>query len=87
MHTPFELEVLIHFATSHAPFPRECPILEETCNNFINAGILSVDFNIRTADKSIWSITEKGRAWLTAMLNVPYPTQIWIDEHGRRLEF
>lgn len=82
MSTPNDIEILIHCCCIAAPHPRcDAPAVRETLEQFVADGIAIAD-----QSGQFYGATEKGRAWLAAICNVPYPEQRWIDEHGRVLK-
>jgi len=79
MITPNHLDVLLHYNCTPARHEREdAPAVQEAIELFIADGIL----DCIPASKSGYRVTEKGHAWLCAILSVPYPTQAWLDAAG-----
>lgn len=74
MLTPNDLEILIHYYVSPAEHPR-FNYIRPTIDEFVRNGILE-----RKDDE--YAVTDKGRAWLISILQVPCPTQAWIDKNG-----
>jgi len=80
--SPLALEMLIWFCTRAAeagPFPSL--ITHEPQKEIRNAFL--ADGIIEPWDKDstipVYRATEKGRAWLSIILNTPLPIQVWTD--------
>ncbi len=82
--TPNDIEILIHYHSCPEPHPRiHAPAVEDSIRNFLADGILE----LRKTDKEdTFRTTEKGRAWLQMILDTPYPTLVWVDEKGNKIE-
>ena len=83
MITPNHLDVLIHYNSSPSRHEREdAPAVRDAIRQFVEDGILEP----ARASKSGFEVTEKGHAWLCAILAVPYPTQAWLDAAGNIIQ-
>jgi len=73
--TPCMLEVFLHYYVSPAPHERfSAPAVQESICFFLNNGL----FEHR--DSNIYGVTEKGKAWIDAVLATPLPIAKWIVE-------
>lgn len=71
--TPYNLEVLIHFHCSNAPFPREdASIFAETIEHMVNIGLLEWSDAIPGC-----KITDRGRAHVHFLCMMPLPIKGW----------
>lgn len=81
MSTPNDIEILIHCYTCPAPHPRiEAGAVQETIKRFVSDGI------IEQCGEEFYHTTEKGKAWLESILQVPYPTRAWVDKDNNIIE-
>lgn len=56
--TPFHLEILLHFCTSNARFPREdAPAFHQYAMELVDKGVLLA------VSGCSYEVTEKGKAW------------------------
>jgi len=75
MFSPVEFEVLLHYYYSPEPHPRHnSSAVSDAIHKFRNDGIFT--YTVEPA------LTRKGRAWVKLILNTPYPTECFIDQHG-----
>lgn len=79
--TPLELDVLIHCYVSPAPHPRQ-----DAESVMAACARLYLDEVIEPSDHGGWQTTDKGRAWLAAILRTPMPRQAWVDATGNVIE-
>jgi DNA-binding PadR family transcriptional regulator len=80
--TPNDIEILIHYYVSPNPHPRiDAGAVKQAVQAFVKDGI----FIEADGDKSGYSVTDKGKAWLATILNVPYPKKIWVDGRGNKV--
>lgn len=83
MLTPNDIDVLIHFCVCPAPHERQdAPAVREAIQKFCDEGLLKHE----PLNRSEYSATEKGRAHLAQLCNMPYPTQAWVDANGKVIE-
>ena len=76
--TPNELDVLIHYYVSPKPHDRfDAPAVKDAINDFIDSGV------IEPQGHEHFRLTEKGQAWLKAILDTPIPKQQWVDYTGK----
>lgn len=70
LHTPLNLEILIHFHCIAAPFPRRgAPAVEDGIKYLVANGLL---------DRADYPhVTDKGQFMLQHLLSVPFPVQRW----------
>jgi hypothetical protein len=83
--TPHELEILLFYYYSAADYRNGDypPATKLAIERFLEAGLLTHQgFCIERFDdgnlRSRWSVTEKGRAYVEAILSMPFPEQIWV---------
>lgn len=75
MFSPGEIEVLLHYYYSPEPHPNHnAPVVSDAIHKFRRDGIFT-----NTVEPEL---TLKGQAWLKLILNTPYPTECFIDQHG-----
>jgi len=83
MLTPNDLEILIHYYVYRSPHPRiETPAAIEAIDRFVSSGILIKKESCWVAagaPRYTYWVTEKGKVWMSMILNTPYPKTIWID--------
>jgi len=83
MLTPNALEILIHYFVCPDPHPRfHAPAVKEAISHFLEEGILESNDSL---DLGTYSLTDKGGAWLTIILQTPYPKQVWIDQDNKMI--
>jgi len=75
--TPYQLEVLLHYYACAGEFPRHAaPAFDGVIAEFIDDGILTTTEHVRKlthGGPAHYKITDRGKAWLEAMLRVPLP--------------
>ena len=77
--TPIELEVLIYHYCSPEPYPyRESPAGSAAIKKFREDGIFNTAIHPQ--------VTDKGKAWLKLILDVPYPRQVFVDQNNNVIE-
>ncbi len=77
--TPFELDILLHYyghADDHPVVARNPPIWKETRDAFREKGLLETDTTMEST--ATYRLTERGKAYIDAMLALPLPVQIWV---------
>jgi len=80
--SPSDIEVLIHYHCSPSVHPRhDAPAVSEAVERFIKDDILEPGGIGR------FQTTSRGKALLQAICNTAYPTQAWIDESGKIIQF
>jgi hypothetical protein len=73
--TPNDLDILIHYYVCPDIHERYyAPAVMESCREFVQSGIF-----VSSGEDGIFSVTEKGRAWMELILNTPMPILKWID--------
>lgn len=78
LSTPLEISMLIHCCTSKAAMPNASFIAQQdVLNRFICAGIISND-----SGDNVFYATDKGRAWLEAILRVQLPNELTEKQLG-----
>ncbi len=79
MLTPNDLEILIHCHVSPTLHPNiNAPAVRETIDRFVKDGIIESSY-----EGGYYNTTEKGKAWLTIILQTPHPREAWVDNVGR----
>lgn len=75
LFSPLEIEVLLHYYYSPDPHPKHnTEVVSNIIHKFRNDGIFTVQVQPQ--------LTDKGKAWLTIILNTPYPKQAFVDQQG-----
>lgn len=75
--TPLQLEVLLHTYYSPSRYPRMSGPAKEAIDLFVDCGIFFEVAEQAEVNYSGLSVTEKGKAWVEAILSVPMPVQKW----------
>ena len=77
--TPNDIEVLIHFCTSHAKHPREdAPAVIEAIDSFYENGLIEP---CKERDSG-YQATERGMLHLNQLCKVPWPRKAWVDANN-----
>lgn len=79
--SPSDLEVLLHYHRTSMPHPRwDAPAVIGAIDGFLKDGIIveNQENRIKT-----YTITDKGKAWLTMILKTPMPLTAWVDENNK----
>lgn len=74
--TPHDLEVLLHYFYSPAPFPRQSECHDETVRRFMDSGIMALRHK-PSPYGSQYELTSLGLAWVHAILSTPIPTPVF----------
>lgn len=84
--TPIELQLLIHYACSDAPFERRgAPAVEEAVKALLAEGLLMpFDGPVDPASDAV-TASEYGRAHLRQLCALPFPRMAWVDSNGREV--
>ena len=84
--TPFELDILLHYyslAGDHEVVRNNPPVWKETRGFFLESGLLMNDTG---AINCSYCLTDKGHAYIEAILEVPLPVAKWIVDYGGRMK-
>lgn len=86
--TPNHLELLIHYHLVTNDHPRlDTPAVREAVQEFVVDGIFEKisDLTLERIRAPSYRLTEKGIAWLSMLLDTPYPVEktIWFDQKGK----
>ena len=74
---PLQVEILMHYyARADGYKTNYSNANAEYLQQFVDEGVLN-------DSTSPWTLTEKGRAWVHAILTTPCPTPAWITAEGR----
>lgn len=80
--TPYSLGVLLHYYTTPEPHAHERHfgtgshgLFEQVCAAFVQAGVLAA--NPRQDREGRYAVTEKGEAYVRAILLTPVPDPYW----------
>jgi 5-keto 4-deoxyuronate isomerase len=71
--TPVDLEVLLH-CHYKTEMLSNAPSYQRAKNRFISAGIIEA-----CGGGCGYTTTERGKVWLSMLLETPYPTASWAD--------
>jgi DNA-binding HxlR family transcriptional regulator len=89
--SPYKLTVMIHIYCCPGEF-RESGIIEsadafsDTLEDMLLRGIINKSSLVDEVRKHPYSLTEKGEAWLKAILSTPIPKQVWVDSNGKIID-
>jgi hypothetical protein len=81
--SPIKLKVLLHYYCCPGPFCKsnpESPASTDAIDFWVNRDMLEEDFD-RTLEEDPdldYAITEKGKVYVEAVLNTPFPIKTWI---------
>jgi hypothetical protein len=74
--SPSDIEVLLHCHTTPARHPRfEAEAVQRAISMFVQAGM--VVHNPQPGEYHVYTTTDKGDAFIEALLNTPEPVQSW----------
>lgn len=81
--TPFELDILLHYyahTVDHPVVEENPPIWAETLDAFLSEKLLQHNPKVPPPGYSgrIYCLTERGRAYIGFVLEVPLPTTKWV---------
>ena len=80
--TPFELDILLHYyaiCEDHPVVRNNPPIWKGTRDAFIETGLMEVRLeNDPHYQCCTYRLTERGNAYIEAVLSVPLPVQKWV---------
>ena len=70
--TPLHIEIMLHYACTSSPFPRlGAPACAEYAQQLYVEGLLM-------DDGAGFKATDKGKAWIHYLCEVPFPIQQWV---------
>lgn len=83
--TPLEIDIMLHYyscANDWRNGDHTAPICKETFGWFLDQDLLKCsNFHVERFEdgtlKARYEVTERGRAYVEALKQVPLPTQIW----------
>ena len=78
--TPFELDILLHYYScidDHEVTRRNPPIWPSTMAALKECGLLA-EREEPLSDQSLYYLTDRGHAYIEAVLEVPLPVQKWV---------
>jgi hypothetical protein len=71
--SPYDISIILHHHTSHAPFPREAsPAYQSTVNMLVSYGVLH-------RDGERWTTTKLGQALVEMWCSQPIPVAKYVD--------
>ena len=83
--TPFELDILLHYysiAEDHPVVNRKPPIWPETRKAFLDEGLMEL-VPMGEVRWATYRLTERGQAYIKAILEVPLPVKKWVMPEPR----
>ena len=82
--TPNDIEILIHYHCSRAPFPRiNAPASQDAIEMFCKENILKIE----DAENNVYETTPKGKALVELLCRTEFPRSIFVDKDGNEIEF
>lgn len=76
--SPIKIEIILHYyhaVDDYRGGDFSAPVVSEALNDFISVGILT-----QLDDPAPeYAITEKGRAYVEALMGVPFPVNVWMS--------
>lgn len=86
--TPFTLDIILHYyghADDHPVLQKNPPIWAETRDWLIGHDIL-LPVPVGVESRATYCLTEKARSYVRALLDTPFPVQVWVmPDVARRL--
>ena len=77
MTTPNDIDVMLHYYASPTIHPRaDAPAVREATEMFVREGLLEPEGSHH------YNATDKGAAWISMLLRVPFPRVAWADDSG-----
>lgn len=71
--TPLQIEMILHFHCINEPWPRlDAPACRDAIDGFIKDGVVNACF-----DRSVITLTDRGRAYVHFLCAVPLPNASW----------
>ena len=78
--TPIAIEILLHFHASPLPHPLSAyPAVAAEIESQLKNGLIE-------PDKGAYRTTERGKAHVQQLCNLPFPTQMWVDKDGNKID-
>ncbi len=78
--TPLAIEILLHFHVSPLPHPLSAyPAVAAEIESQLNNGLIE-------EEKASYRTTERGKAHVQQLCNLPFPTQMWVDKDGNKID-
>lgn len=82
MTSPLAIEIMLHHYYTPTQWTKKSSPADEAIAGFVKAGLLKdrtdePDGVALDYAPSPYVITERGRAYVTALLDMPYPVQTW----------
>lgn len=72
---PLQVEILMHYYATLGSYPGSSKMAKDYLGEFINRGILD-------STSAPFKLTDKGRAWVEAILCTPCPKPVWVTTDG-----
>lgn len=93
MISPLTLRIILHYSYSPVEFPNmESPEVRKEVENLVKHGILEPElitelFEPHTGQPkpAEWKLTNKGKAHVNQVLNIPYPQEAYLDIAGNHI--
>lgn len=77
--TPLAIEILLHFHVSPLPHPLSAyPAVADEIESQLRDGLIE-------EEKASYRTTERGKAHIRQLCNLPFPTQMWADKDGNKI--
>ena len=75
MHSPSDLEVLLHCNYSPEPHPRQAAnAVQSALHKFLENGLIECAIT-----KGAYNTTARGKAYIQMLCTTPYPEQCWVN--------
>jgi hypothetical protein len=88
--SPCNIEVLLHCYYSPEVHPREDTPAVQTSYRFLECyGLIESQcymIGTDTTNLSKYKTTERGRAHIQQLCNLPLPSSVWVDSNGKVIE-
>lgn len=75
--TPLEIGMLLHIYARADPLPLRSPVHHETLSQFMGDELITVRETCEEG-RHPYDLTERGRCYVEALMNVPLPRQEWV---------
>ena len=79
--TPLAIEILLHFHVSPLPHPLSAyPAIAAEIESQLRDGLIEP-----AKEGYHYQTTERGKAHIRQLCNLPFPTQMWADKDGNKI--
>jgi len=86
--SPLQIHVLLHYYARTDVYPEHSNSVEEAVTIFLKEEILTLrEEACRHVDiKSLYRTTDRGKALVTLLCHIEFPTSCWLDHGGNKID-